>query len=33
MQTRVDILSEIPEKLAFLNEFGEYDLDMYVHQK
>ena len=33
MQTRVDILSEIPEKLAFLNEFGDYDLDMYVHQK
>ncbi|MDE6060186.1 MAG: glutamate--tRNA ligase [Clostridia bacterium] len=33
MQTRVDILSEIPEKLAFLNSFGEYDLNMYVHQK
>lgn len=33
MQTRVDILSEIPEKLAFLNRFGEYDLNMYVHQK
>lgn len=33
MQTRVDILSEIPEKLAFLNEFGEYDLAMYEHQK
>lgn len=33
MQTRVDILSEIPEKLAFLNEFGEHDLAMYEHQK
>lgn len=33
MQTRVDILSEIPEKLAFLNEFGDYDLAMYEHQK
>lgn len=33
MQTRVAILSEIPEKLAFLNEFGEHDLAMYEHQK
>lgn len=33
MQTRVDILSEIPEKLAFLNEFGEHDFAMYEHQK
>ncbi len=33
MQTRVDILSEIPDKIAFLDDFGEYDLGMYVHQK
>ncbi len=33
MQTRVDVLSDIGEKLAFLNEFGEYDLNMYIHQK
>ncbi len=33
MQPRVDILSEIPEKLAFLNEWGEYDVNMFVHQK
>lgn len=33
MQTRVDILSEIPDKLAFLNEFGDHDTNMYVHQK
>ena len=33
MQTRVDVLGEIPEKIDFLNNFGEYDLNMYVHQK
>lgn len=33
MQTRVDVLSEIPEKIAFLQNFGDYDLNMYVHQK
>jgi len=33
MQTRVDILGEIPEKLAFLNGYGEYDLSMYEHRK
>lgn len=33
MQTRVDVLNEIPDKIAFLNEFGEYDLNMYIHQK
>ncbi|MBO4554277.1 MAG: glutamate--tRNA ligase [Clostridia bacterium] len=33
MQTRIDVLGDIPEKIAFLNEFGEYDLNMYVHQK
>jgi len=33
MQTRVDILSEIPEKLAFLDTYKEYDLNMYIHQK
>ncbi len=33
MQTRVDVLCDIGEKLAFLNEFGAYDLNMYVHQK
>ncbi|MBR4801092.1 MAG: glutamate--tRNA ligase [Clostridia bacterium] len=33
MQTRVDVLGDIPEKIAFLNEFGDYDLNMYVHQK
>lgn len=33
MQTRVEILSEIPEKLAFLNNFKEYDLNLYNHRK
>ena len=33
MQTRVDILSEIPEKMDFIASFGRYDLGMYVHQK
>lgn len=33
MQTRVDVLSDIKDKLAFLNEFGEYDINMYLHQK
>lgn len=33
MQTRVDVLSEIPPKIDFLDEFGSYDLGMYVHKK
>ena len=33
MRTRVDVLGEISEKLAFLKEFGNFDANMYVHQK
>ena len=33
MKTRVEILSEIPEKLDFLEEFGEYDVNLFVHKK
>ena len=33
MQTRVDVLGEIPEKVNFLDEFGAYDLGMYEHKK
>jgi len=33
MQTRADVLGDIPEKIAFLNEFGRYDLGMYEHKK
>lgn len=33
MQTRVDVLGEIPDKIDFLDEFGPYDLSMYEHKK
>ncbi len=33
MKTRVDILGDIPEKIDFLVDFAEYDVNMYVHQK
>ncbi|MCQ2409077.1 MAG: glutamate--tRNA ligase [Clostridia bacterium] len=33
LQTRIDILSDIPEKIAFLNNFKEYDTNMFIHQK
>lgn len=33
MQTRTEILSDIPEKIAFLDTFGEYDLEWYNHKK
>lgn len=33
MQTRADILSDIPPKIEFLNNFSRYDLNMFVHQK
>ena len=33
MQPRVDVLSDIPEKIDFLVDFDEYDVNMYVHQK
>ena len=33
MQTRTEILSDIPEKIAFLDNFGEYDLEWYNHKK
>ena len=33
MQTRADVLGEIPEKISFLCSFGEYDLAMYEHKK
>ena len=29
---RVEILSEIPEKVDFLEEFGEYDVNMFEHK-
>lgn len=33
MRTRVDILSEIPDKIAFLSTFKKYDLAMFEHKK
>ena len=31
--SRVDIFSEIPEKVAFIADFKEYDVGMYYHKK
>ena len=33
MKTRVEILSEIPEKIDFLEEFGTYDKSLFTHKK
>lgn len=33
LKTRVEIFSEIPEKINFLEEFCEYSLDLYFHKK
>ncbi len=33
LKTRIEIFSEIPDKINFLEEFGEYDTAMYTHKK
>lgn len=33
LQSRIDIFSEIPEKVEFIAHFGEYDVGMYYHKK
>ncbi len=33
LQARTEVLSEIPEKVGFLNELVDYDLNIYVHKK
>jgi len=33
LKTRVEIFSEIPSKIDFLEEFGEYDLSLFTHKK
>lgn len=33
MQTRVEILSEIPEKIGFFAELPEYSVDIFLHKK
>ena len=32
-KTRIQIFSEIPEKIDFLEEFGDYDLNLFENQK
>ena len=33
VKSRIQIYSEIAEKLDFLNEFGEFDLNMFINDK
>ena len=33
LKTRIEIFSEIPEKINFLEEFEKYDLELYYHKK
>lgn len=33
LKTRVEILSEVMDAVAFIEEFGEYDLALYQHKK
>ncbi len=33
LKPRIEIFSEIPEKINFLEEFGEYDVALYTHKK
>ena len=33
LKTRIEIFSEIPDKINFLEEFGKYDLALYTHKK
>lgn len=33
LKPRVEILSEIPDMVAFIDDFGEYDLKLYEHKK
>lgn len=33
LQSRIDIFDEIPEKVAFIEDFGDYDTALFVHQK
>ena len=33
LQTRVEILSDIPEFIGFLNELPDYSIEMYIHKK
>ena len=33
LQSRIEIFSELPEKLKFLDEFKDYDTALYIHEK
>lgn len=33
LQTRVEVLTEIPEKVAFFKELPNYEIDLYTHKK
>ena len=33
LKNRIEIMNEIPEKIDFLEEFGEYDVQMFYHKK
>ena len=33
LKTRIETLGEIPEKLEFLNEFTQYDINLFTHKK
>lgn len=33
VQSRVEVLNDIPEKIAFFNELPEYSTDLYIHKK
>ncbi len=33
LKTRIEIMSEIPEKIDFIEEFEAYDVNLYVHKK
>ena len=33
LKTRIEIFSQIPEKIDFLEEFGEYDIALFTHKK
>ena len=33
LKTRIEIFSEIPDKINFLEEFGNYDLALFTHKK
>lgn len=33
LQARLETLNQIPEKLSFVNEFGNYDPELFLHKK